>query len=451
MVRRPFRVGVRHSSCWLRAALVALPLLHPQPASAQPPSGPFCDGTTTENCIIDNTFTVNSLPRTANITAMLRADPATGIYSILLMNTNNPSDQFELASAVDGLTTASEVSLTFRMSNSAADPRSAVSTGLISSWIVNTGPNPNEVTITARPRASSWARETPMGTDDEPPGGCTGPPPSGFCENTADVDYQALLLAAFDPMTPPPGAPAEFVNFMNAYTTGYMSTNAQFFSPLPSYNPSTEAISFFVGSPHFTLAGPVNTGFVRMFIPEAVITDPTLWNISGGSAALAANNSMTTVTVGGTPADFDVDAVTSGGTALGALVKVGELNPFSYSVPEVVVKPTAASGPPAFTDATLTTGSSEVRAVHFMELRSRIDAIRVARGLPAYEWTDSPLVQFSTVIRAVHITEMRAALAQAYSASGLTPPTYTDPTLDGTFQIKAVHIAELRAAVITIE
>jgi hypothetical protein len=446
MVRYPF--GVRHRSSWLLAAF-ALALLHPQPASAQP-SGPFCNGgTVTENCIIDSSFTVNGGARTANITALLDFNPSSGAYTILLMNTNNPLDPFELA-GLNGLTETDEVSLTFVMSSTATDPRAAVTTGLMSSWSVDPAPNPNEVSFTARPRASSWAKNTPPpGVEDEPPGGCT---PS-FCEETADVDYQALLLAAFDPMNPPPMAPPELVHFLTQYTTGFMSTNAQFFSTFPNYNPSTDAISFFVGSPHFKFQpGPVvSTGFARMFIPEAVITDPTLWNIAGGSAALAANNSMTTVTVGGSPADFDIDAVTSGGTALGALVKVGEVMPFSYSVPEVVIKPTAASGPPTFTDPTLTAGASEIKGVHIMELRSRIDGIRIARGLSPYEWTDSPLTQFSSVIRAVHITDLRTALAQAYVAAKLTPPTYTDPTLDGGIQMKVAHIAELRAAVIAIE
>lgn len=443
MVSRPFHVAVRHRSFWLLAGF-ALALLYPRPASAQM-SGPFCGGPITENCIIENSITVNGAPKTANITASLMADPMSGVYTISLFNTNNPADPFELASAVDGLTTASEVSLTFRMTNAATDPRSAASTGLISSWMVNTAPNPNEVTITANPRASSWARSTPSpGVEDEPPGGCT----PDFCETTADVDYQALLLAAFDPMTPPPSAPPELVTFLTEYTTGYISTNAQYFSPIPNYTAATDAINFFVGSPHFKLeAGPVvNTGFVRMFIPEGVITDPTLWNIAGGSAALAANNSMTTVTVGGSPADFAIEALTDGGTALGALVRVGEAMPFSYSVPEVVIKPAAGE----FTDTPLVAGSSVIRAVHITELRTRIDAIRVAKGLSGYAWTDATISPGSSVIMAVHIIDMRTALAEAYAAAKLSPPSYTDPALGG-IPIRVAHIAELRAAVIAIE
>ena len=440
MARRPFCVDVRHRSLSVLAAF-ALTALSPQAASAQF-GGPFCDSGTTENCIVS--LTVNGAPPTSNITASVMADSVSSVYTINVFNTNNPSDPFELASAVNGLTTASVVSLTFRMSSSATDPRVAVSTGLISDWAVNTAPNPNEVTITASPRASSWARGTTP-PDDEPPGGCT----PDFCENTADVDYQALLLAAFDPMPAPPGAPAATVTFLNEYATGYYSTNAQYFSPIPSYTPSTAAISFLVGAPHFKFQGGsvVNIGFVRMFIPEGVITDPTLWNIAGGSAALAANNSLTTVTVGGSAADFAIEALTSGGVALGALVKVGETSPFSYSVPEVVIKPSASA---PFTDDPLVAGSIVVRVVHIAELRSRIDQIRVARGLSAYTWTDSTLASGSTIIRAAHITDLRTALNEAYSAAKRSLPSYTDATLSGA-PIKAVHISELRAAVIAIE
>lgn len=430
-----------HRSLCLLAAF-ALAALFPRPASAQF-AGPFCDSGTTEDCIVS--FTVNGAPPAANITASVMFDSVGGSYSINVLNTSN-ADPFELASASDGLTDASVVSITFRMSSGATDPRAAVSTGLISSWTLNTAPTPHEITITASPRASSWARgEPPPGTDDEPPGGCT----PEFCEETADVDYQALLLAAFDPMAPPPGAPPALVIFANEYATGYISTNAQFFSPIPSYNPTTAAISFFVGAPHFKLqAGPVvNSGFVRMFIPEGVITDPTLWNIPGGSAALASSSSLTTVTVGGSPADYAIEAVTAGSVALGALVKVGETTPFSYSVPEVVIKPAAAA---PFTDDPLVAGSSVVRLVHIAELRERIDGIRAARGLSSYSWTDPMLSAGASIIRAVHIIDLRTALNEAYAAAKQSLPSYTDATLSGAI-IRVMHIEELRAAVIAIE
>jgi glucose/arabinose dehydrogenase len=102
-----------------------------------------------------------------------------------------------------------------------------------------------------------------------------------------------------------------------------------------------------------------------------------------------------------------------------------------------------------FTDPALGSGLTIVKAVHVTELRERIDAVRIARGLTAFGWTDVALTGIT--IRAAHVLELRSALAQAYTVAGRTPPAYTDPaSLNGVF-IKAVHITELRSAVIAME
>jgi peptidyl-Asp metalloendopeptidase len=101
-----------------------------------------------------------------------------------------------------------------------------------------------------------------------------------------------------------------------------------------------------------------------------------------------------------------------------------------------------------FTDPSLTVGGTLVKAIHITELRTRIDAVRTARGLLAYAWTDPSLAAIA--IKAVHITEMRTALGEAYAAAMQTAPSYTDSSLSGV-TIKAVHILELRAAVTALE
>ena len=107
--------------------------------------------------------------------------------------------------------------------------------------------------------------------------------------------------------------------------------------------------------------------------------------------------------------------------------------------------------PLVFTDNPILAGMT-IRALHILELRSRIDAIRVARGLTAFTWTDPTLTLGSTIIKAQHILDLRSALAAAYVAAALTPPTYTDAVLTiGTTSPRAVHIAELRTAVLAIE
>jgi uncharacterized repeat protein (TIGR03803 family) len=104
-----------------------------------------------------------------------------------------------------------------------------------------------------------------------------------------------------------------------------------------------------------------------------------------------------------------------------------------------------------FTDEPLSSNVSVIRAVHITELRTRINAVRAARGLAGYEFQDPTLVSGMTMIRAQHIQDLRAALHQAYVAAGVTPPTYSDPSLTTGTVAMAVHIAELRSAVTTLE
>ena len=107
------------------------------------------------------------------------------------------------------------------------------------------------------------------------------------------------------------------------------------------------------------------------------------------------------------------------------------------------------SQPPAFTDDPLLPGVHSMKAVHISELRSRIDALRLARGLSAWPWTSASA---GTLIRATHITEMRTALDAVFQARGVSAPTYLDgPTLAAGTPIKALHITQLRLAVTSLE
>ena len=106
----------------------------------------------------------------------------------------------------------------------------------------------------------------------------------------------------------------------------------------------------------------------------------------------------------------------------------------------------------AFTDHPLRPGVTPIRAVHFLELRARVDALRTRAGLSPFGWTDPVLAPGLTTVRRAHLTELRTALAQAYSAAGRPPPAYTDPELPArAIAIRAVHLMELRAAVEALE
>ena len=106
----------------------------------------------------------------------------------------------------------------------------------------------------------------------------------------------------------------------------------------------------------------------------------------------------------------------------------------------------------AFTDDPIQPGVTPVRAVHFRELRSRIDALRTGTGLGRFAWTDPVLRAGVTPVRRVHLLELRAALAEAYSAAGRATPPWTDASpAAGSTPIRAAHVTELRAAVLALE
>ena len=110
---------------------------------------------------------------------------------------------------------------------------------------------------------------------------------------------------------------------------------------------------------------------------------------------------------------------------------------------------------PAFTDDPIVAGVTVLRAVHIMELRARIDALRLRFGLVAMAWTDTTLA--SAPVRAVHLQELREALLGATDAAFLqgrsvTRPVFADsPLTPAGSPIRAVHIQQLRAAVVALE
>ena len=97
-----------------------------------------------------------------------------------------------------------------------------------------------------------------------------------------------------------------------------------------------------------------------------------------------------------------------------------------------------------FTDASL--AGLPIKVVHFIELRTAINAMLVAAGLDAKFFTNPTLTSGSMTVKRVHLLELRAALNAARSAIGLTALVYTDPTITArTTPIKPAHVNELRA------
>ena len=108
------------------------------------------------------------------------------------------------------------------------------------------------------------------------------------------------------------------------------------------------------------------------------------------------------------------------------------------------------AGTRRFTDDPIVPGVTPVRAVHFTELRVRIDVLRQEAGLAPFDWTDAALLAEVTPVRFVHLAELRSALAEAYAAAGRAAPQWTDASATAT-RIRAAHVTELRAAVLGLE
>jgi hypothetical protein len=71
--------------------------------------------------------------------------------------------------------------------------------------------------------------------------------------------------------------------------------------------------------------------------------------------------------------------------------------------------------PPAFTDDPLVSGETPINAIHVIELRSRIDGLRLRSGLVApFTWTTRRIVPTSSEVLTVDLTELRTALDQVF-------------------------------------
>ena len=101
---------------------------------------------------------------------------------------------------------------------------------------------------------------------------------------------------------------------------------------------------------------------------------------------------------------------------------------------------------PSWTDDPLLPGVTPIRAVHFTELRTRINELLTGCGGTAFAFTDATLKAGETPVRAVHVIELRAALGRAYDACGGSRPTWSDPSPVRRSAIRARHLTELRDA-----
>jgi len=162
----------------------------------------------------------------------------------------------------------------------------------------------------------------------------------------------------------------------------------------------------------------------------------------------AASSTPVAVTVSAAGAGVTLMAVSEGT----ATIRVTATDPGGLSAVQVFRVTVEQRVTVPFTDDPIVPGVTPVRAVHFTELRTRIDGLRMAVGLGRLAWTDPVLTAGATPVRLVHLLELRSALAAAYRAAGRAAPLWTDAApVGGTTPVRAAHLMELRAAVRALE
>ena len=137
-------------------------------------------------------------------------------------------------------------------------------------------------------------------------------------------------------------------------------------------------------------------------------------------------------------------------TAGVAAIHVTATDPGGLTATQQFAVTVTAAG--AFTDDPIRPGETPIKAIHFTELRTRIDILREVAGLDRFSWTDRLLTPGVTPVRLAHLLELREALGAAYRAAGRSAPPWTDAAPAATSTpIRALHLMELRAAVLALE
>jgi len=122
------------------------------------------------------------------------------------------------------------------------------------------------------------------------------------------------------------------------------------------------------------------------------------------------------------------------------LARDAATNPSPFSTPD-------AATTIVFTDETIVSGTTAVKAAHITELRTAVNSLRACALLSPLSFTDTPLTS-ANLIRKTHIDELRTGLTAARTPLGLPALAFTDPTLViGSTAVKRLHVTDIRTGV----
>lgn len=186
---------------------------------------------------------------------------------------------------------------------------------------------------------------------------------------------------------------------------------------------------------------------VPVAIPGSVVATATsatqvtvTWSAAVGADSYTVERTSdgTNWTTAGTTAATNYVGAASAGTAY--LYRVRAVQGVSTSPPSNVDLATTV----LFTNDPLVANVTQIKAVHLIEMRTAVNAVRALASLGAASWTNPSPAGVSS--KAVHLNELRTALSQARAALGLPPLTFTD-TLTPGVTIRAIHSQEVRNGV----
>jgi Bacterial Ig-like domain (group 3)/Right handed beta helix region len=202
-----------------------------------------------------------------------------------------------------------------------------------------------------------------------------------------------------------------------------------------------EGAATFTSSVSSTLSQVVNAGpFGTPAGLTATATSATQVSVSWFPVSGATSYEVFRATVHGSYSAIGTTAAT------GLTDNVSASTTYLYAVRAIGAGVSALSAPDAattvvFTDVPLTAGIA-IKAVHLTELRTAVNAMRIAAGLGTATFTDASLAGVG--MKAVHITELRTALDAARAAIGLSAISYTDPSLTAGVTARTAHVTDLR-------
>ena len=267
-----------------------------------------CDSVILTNCV--QSMTVNG-----STTSAARAEPfspssdvlAVPVYGALAGSTYSGSDPYRDLSAF-GFSTSDTFVIKVLL-NSLAPVATMAMGGDIQSWSYDS--STKVATYTVKPVAISRGA-----TCD-----------ASSCQNQADGDISAYLFVGSSDMSTST-APAAWITALDG---GHISTDGQYVA-YPT--PNNDIYGFSAGAPHLKADGSLNTGFIKVFLPDAMLD--YMWNKDSTSAI---NFTSRTVSSDGTTSQSKIlSSSVSGGLLI-------EQTGMHYSVNDMELSPARTPTP----------------------------------------------------------------------------------------------------------